>query len=378
MKMDEPAIMQRSSALLQPYVSERVPGDFAPDFETLDETGRALRMRADCFAGRPMILGFVGALDHPATQAWLGQWQAAESAIEAAGAHLMFVSSDTNAAQARQIKRSCGLLAPVCGDPTGAIQAQYGLCHGRDLQEPGSARIVIITANGQVRRIMDRSEAGIESSLETVRELGVEAAGKAREGWIPGHAPILVIPNALDPEDCRTLIERFEASDGFRVDRPAPEETAEHKFMVSDYNRQDRIDHVLKDPALLARLDQRLAERVMPQVQKAFAFQVTRRELLHIARYKGAREGIHIGHRDNTHPSSQYRRFALSISLNDDYEGGGLVFREYSGLGYRGAVGTAFVFASGLLHEIEETTKGVRYNLISHLFNDASLQQPGR
>jgi predicted 2-oxoglutarate/Fe(II)-dependent dioxygenase YbiX len=148
--------------------------------------------------------------------------------------------------------------------------------------------------------------------------------------------------------------------------------------MVSDYNRQDRIDHVLKDPALLARLDQRLAERVMPQVQKAFAFQVTRRELLHIARYKGAREGIHIGHRDNTHPSSQYRRFALSISLNDDYEGGGLVFREYSGLGYRGAVGTAFVFASGLLHEIEETTKGVRYNLISHLFNDASLQQPGR
>ena len=108
-------------------------------------------------------------------------------------------------------------------------------------------------------------------------------------------------------------------------------------------------------------------------IQKSFAFEVTRREDLHIARYSGARSGNQMGHRDNTSAATAYRRFALSMSLNDDYEGGEIVFREYSPRGYKPPAGTAMVFSSALLHEVLETTRGVRYNLISHFFNEQTL-----
>ncbi|HXV74091.1 MAG TPA: 2OG-Fe(II) oxygenase, partial [Sphingomonadales bacterium] len=72
---------------------------------------------------------------------------------------------------------------------------------------------------------------------------------------------------------------------------------------------------------------------------------------------------------------TSYRRFALSISLNVDFAGGALKFKEFTGEGYKGAPGTALVFSSALLHEVEETAKGVRYTLISHFFSDETLRQ---
>ncbi len=57
------------------------------------------------------------------------------------------------------------------------------------------------------------------------------------------------------------------------------------------------------------------------------------------------------------------------MSLNEDYDGGGVAFKEFSPKRYRVPAGTAMVFSSSLLHEVQETTAGVRYNLISHLFS---------
>lgn len=61
------------------------------------------------------------------------------------------------------------------------------------------------------------------------------------------------------------------------------------------------------------------------------------------------------------------------MSLNEDYECGGVVFKEFSPRPYRGAAGTALIFSSSLLHEVQETASGTRYNLISHLFNEEAL-----
>ena len=61
------------------------------------------------------------------------------------------------------------------------------------------------------------------------------------------------------------------------------------------------------------------------------------------------------------------------MSLNDDYEGGGIAFKEFSPQGYRVPAGSAMIFSSSLLHEVEETTSGVRYNLITHLYNEEAL-----
>ena len=198
----------------------------------------------------------------------------------------------------------------------------------------------------------------------------LNAARAAEElRWAPPHAPILAVPHVLSPEECAGLIAAVETDAPFFVRRPqAGELSGNYKVPVYDHHRQDRVDLVIRNRDTLALLDERIFGRVTPMIKKAFAFDVTRREDLHIARYVGRREGFAIGHRDNVEPAVAHRRFALSISLNDDYEGGAIAFREFSPRGYRVPAGTAMVFSSSLLHEVEETTSGVRYNLISHLF----------
>lgn len=192
--------------------------------------------------------------------------------------------------------------------------------------------------------------------------------------WQPDHPPVLLVPNVLSPEECTGLIESFETGGPFTVRPPRPGELpGDYKMPVYEHHRQDRVDHVIKDQNTLKFLDQRIFSRVTPQIQRAFAYEVTRREDLHIARYVGERGGNPMGHRDNVSAATAYRRFALSLNLNDDYQGGEVMFKEYGDLGYKSEPGTALVFSSALLHEVQETTKGIRYTLISHFFNEASL-----
>ncbi|WP_375284871.1 redoxin domain-containing protein [Marinicauda pacifica] len=365
-------VQERSAPILKDYVQAIGPGDPAPDVTLMDQDGRSLRLFEDAFAGRPLVLVFCGFLDDPASRAVLERYSATQGMLAAAGATLIVVTADTDARRARQLRAETGLAAPVCGDANGAAFAQYGLVKGLDIPGRLVERTVVITANCQVRSIMD--DAGSADAAAAQARALAEEAASARD-WIPGHAPVLILPNALDPEDCRLLIEHCEAGGEFAIAKTAAPGPQGLKIPVSDYNRQDRIDHVIHDPAILQRVDQKLHQRVLPMIRKAFAFDVTQRESLHVARYSGRRDGIEIGHRDNVAASSAYRRFALSISLNDGYDGGELVFREYAEKGYRGAPGTALVFSSSLLHEIEETTRGVRYNLISHFYNEQSMRE---
>ncbi len=374
---NETSILARSAPLLAAYARKPVRGSFAPDFEAMDTKGRTIRLFDDVHAGRPILLVFCGRLDRPdvaeAMQAWADfARRSAEYRVQ-----LIAVTEQADAAGVDAVERQLGGTATVLADGSGAIFARYGLVRGRDLQSPDVAHGFLITPNGQIAMEKTDMPDSTPSMPDTLTTIANEQAETAKSGWIPGHAPILVIPKVLSTDMCERLIDHFEGSDGFRVNKPGPQESEAYKFAASDYNRQDRIDHVIRDAALTAELDTCINERVIPQIGKAFAFPVTRRESLHIARYSGAREGIAIGHRDNVHPSTQYRRFALSISLNTDYEGGELVFREYAGKGYRGETGTAFVFSSSLLHEVEETTSGTRYNLISHFFNDAAVAPRG-
>ena len=67
----------------------------------------------------------------------------------------------------------------------------------------------------------------------------------------------------------------------------------------------------------------------MPEVRKAFVFRATRFEGFKIVCYDAASGGFFHAHRDNLSPATAHRRFALTLNLNNDYEGGYLRFREY-------------------------------------------------
>lgn len=349
---------------IRPYVQPLYHGALPIPFQTTDEDGRAISLADDFLSGQHLLLVFLGDPASDQNAPLLRAVGELAERFEAANARALAITASTNAAANRALKRESGFPWSVASDARGGIFASYGLFKGTDLTN----RLVLLTPYRQVRAWFDiEGDAG--GALATVMELMENSTTADEANWIPAHAPILTVPNVLTPEECAKLVESVETETPFMVRQPRPGEIAgNYKIPVYDRERQDRIDLIIKDQNTLAFLDGRIFERVTPMIKKAFAFDVQRREDLHIARYVGAREGVTIGHRDNVEPPGAHRRFALSMSLNDDYEGGEITFGEFSQRGYRVPAGTAMVFSSSLLHEVQETTAGVRYNLISHFF----------
>jgi predicted 2-oxoglutarate/Fe(II)-dependent dioxygenase YbiX len=110
---------------------------------------------------------------------------------------------------------------------------------------------------------------------------------------------------------------------------------------------------------------------VLPEIDKAFRSQATRREDYRIACYDSAEEGGLPAHRDNPTPQTHHRLFTVSVHLNaGDYDGGGLCFREFGDQVYEVERGTAVVWSCTLLHEVAPVTRGRRFILGTHLFNN--------
>ncbi len=363
--MQQPtATYDKAAEQIAAYVQPLWPGNLALPFELHDEQGRKLALTDDHLSGRFALLVFVDP-KHTLVEHSLQRLADFQGALIERKIATIVVSASANATDNRALKRRVGLEASVVGDSTGATFASYGLHKGKC--DP--FRIVLLTPYRQVRIWYDSPE-NMDETIAQIMSI-VDAAPAAQpDQWQPSHAPVLMVPNVLSAEECGRLIEAVETGGPLTVRPPRQGEFAgDYKIPVYDHHRQDRVDHIIKDPNISSFLDSRIWERVVPMIKKSFSFEVTRREDLHIARYEGERSGNLMGHRDNVSASTAYRRFALSVNLNDNYEGGQVVFREFSQLGYKSPPGTALVFSSSLLHEILETTNGVRYSLISHLFS---------
>ncbi|HEX9168030.1 MAG TPA: 2OG-Fe(II) oxygenase [Roseiarcus sp.] len=97
---------------------------------------------------------------------------------------------------------------------------------------------------------------------------------------------------------------------------------------------------------------------------------VTRIERDLVARYD-AESGGHFGpHRDDTGISVAHRRFAVSINLNADFDGGEISFPEYSPRTFKAAPGTAVVFSASILHQVARVTRGRRYVFLTFLYDE--------
>ena len=182
------------------------------------------------------------------------------------------------------------------------------------------------------------------------------------------HAPVLRIPGVFDPGCCKHLIDIFERSphqpSGFNEQR---KDGAPLRFDDKVKKRRDFV--VGAKTALAEQIRVLYMRRLIPEVAKAFYFEVKSHEAFKIARYDAQDAGFFRRHRDNTNAANAHRRFAVSINLNaEDHEGGHLVFPEYSEAGYRPATGEALVFCCSLLHEARPVTRGNRYVQLAFLY----------
>jgi predicted 2-oxoglutarate/Fe(II)-dependent dioxygenase YbiX len=88
-----------------------------------------------------------------------------------------------------------------------------------------------------------------------------------------------------------------------------------------------------------------------------------------------AEEGGHFrAHRDNTTKGTAHRRFAVSLILNDEFEGGEVSFPEYGPRGYKPPAGGAVVFSCSLLHSVSKITGGRRYAFLPFIYDDEAAK----
>jgi predicted 2-oxoglutarate/Fe(II)-dependent dioxygenase YbiX len=99
---------------------------------------------------------------------------------------------------------------------------------------------------------------------------------------------------------------------------------------------------------------------------------VTHMERYIVACYSAEEGGHFRTHRDNTTKGTAHRRFAVSINLNEDFDGGEIRFPEYGPKSFKPPVGGAVVFSCSLLHAVSKMTRGRRYAFLPFLYDEAA------
>jgi predicted 2-oxoglutarate/Fe(II)-dependent dioxygenase YbiX len=245
-----------------------------------------------------------------------------------------------------------GFAVPTWSDRDGAVAAAYGVLAGETtavVLDPNLRVVGVVVGDQLVDRVIDLLDAAVH------RDAAVQ---------VVTQAPVLLLPRVLDAESRERLVQVWERDGGIDTG------VARTGGDVLDSTYKRRRDHTVEDRGLLRELTSAVGRRVLPEIAKAFAFRATRFEGFKIGCYDAATGGFFRPHRDNLTPSTAHRVFALTLNLNDEYEGGQLRFPEYGNQLYRPDAGAALVFSGALLHEVLDVTAGRRFVLLSFLYGE--------
>ena len=204
---------------------------------------------------------------------------------------------------------------------------------------------------------------------QTVREVLQSLPAVDDNAGVPLTAPVLIVPRVFDFPLCDTLVRFYEKLGGqesgflFDVDGKTTR--------VVDHRLKRRDDLVVAHPQLREAIRSQIVRRLIPAVGCFFQFQATRMDRYIVACYDSAVGGHFYRHRDNVNIGAQHRRFAVSINLNNDFEGGDLLLPEFGRRAYRAPHGGAVVFSCGALHQVTPVRRGRRYAFLAFLYGEA-------
>jgi len=321
-------------------------GDRIPNFR-LPDRARVLREVLGEVSGRPaLFLLLPKGLSSLQQAEWLEALSARSGALAESGAEA-FVIVGTQPGY---------LPAPELGAlPHWVLADQEGGQIALALGERQGPRLFVTDGNQRIVAApeTDGAQAAVEAAYAAVTAY---RAGRAAEGSAR-PAPVLILENLLTPAHCRRLIAAWEAE--------------HHEGAVSaggsenfyDHKKKRNLEHVVSDRDLLRDTARVLSRRMIPEIAKAFAYaQPYDFETFIVLGYQVARQDFFGVHRDR-YTQDQPRRFAMSLNLNDDFEGGYLRFPEYSDALYRPPAGGGAIFSCSLLHEALPVTKGRRLTM---------------
>ena len=335
------------------------PGDAAPWFRAPALDGAA-SYAFDTAAGRPMLLLFFGSAALPQAQAALTVVAANRALFDDANACFFGITCNPEDAERRRIAQ---LLPGIRFflDYDRAVSRLYGAASGEGAAEYRPHWLLL----DRTLRVAGRYP--IDAGEAAVQALSVLAGGPSLPDW----APVAMAPDVFEPAFCRHLVTLYEQHGG--EESGFMREVDGKTVLLKDPNHKQRRDFDIDDEALRRRIVARINRRLVPVVRRAFQFDPTRMERYLVACYE-AGAGHFRPHRDNTTKGTAHRRFAVTINLNADYEGGDLRFPEFGPRTYRAPPGGAIVFSCSLLHEATPVTRGKRYAFLPFLYDEAAAE----
>lgn len=248
-------------------------------------------------------------------------------------------------------------------DPNGAVSRLYHALSADGVPNP---HWVLVDPSMRIYAV-----AGLE---QTDRFLGVVTQLPAPDdhAGVPLHAPVLIVPRVFEPDLCRRLIQFYDDHGG--TPSGVMREVQGKTVPIMDSTKRRR-DAMIEDETLQALVRHRMQSRLLPEIRKAFQFQVSRVERYMVACYDSEGGGYFKPHRDNTTAGTAHRRFACSINLNAEaHAGGDLRFPEFGARTYRPPTGGAVIFSCSLLHEATPVTQGRRYCFLPFFYDEAGAQ----
>jgi predicted 2-oxoglutarate/Fe(II)-dependent dioxygenase YbiX/peroxiredoxin len=351
---------------------ELLPGDPGPWFR--QRSCANPRYAFDAAAGRYLVLCFFGSAAWSHSRAALDAVRRHPELFDDATASYFGVSLDpADEAQGRVADSYPGYRFFWDFDATAA--RLYGAVP-RDVRDGpeglGSLRPRWVVLDPTLRVLDVLPFASDASDIDALLALLRQLPPPSHFAGMELQAPVLVLPRVFEPAFCQRLIQLYERHGG--EESGFMREVAGKTVLVSDPRHKKRRDHVIDDKALIAETQARVRRRVVPEIQKVHQFRVTRMERYIVSCYAAEDEGHFRPHRDNTTKGTAHRRFAVSINLNADYEGGDLSFPEYGPRRYKVPAGGAVVFSCSLLHAVSKVTRGRRYAFLPFLYDDAAAR----
>ncbi|HYD27405.1 2OG-Fe(II) oxygenase [Brevundimonas sp.] len=327
-------------------------GDPAPTFAT--EGVNNPRYVFDTAAGRYLLLAFVKA--GPAVAAAAAMIERSRAAFNDlhASAFIVVVGKD----KARKARQDAVPGLRFLFDPEGAVADLYD---ARDAERwfliDPAMHVMAAVGPDHLAPLVDR--------IPTLPP-------PAEHGGFAATAPVLVTPRIFEPAFCERLIALYRETGG--TPSGFMREVDGVTTLMTDPQHKRRSDVIVEDDLLQKQVVARLTRRLLPQIEKAFNFRPTRIERYLVARYDAETGGFFRPHRDNTTKGTAHRRFAVSINLNADYDGGDLRFPEFGSRTYRPPPGGACVFSCSVLHEATPVTRGERFAFLPFLYDEAAAK----
>jgi len=347
------------------------PGDPAPCFRQRSYSNPAYAF--DTAAGRYLVLCFFGSAADAHARAAIDAADARPDLFNDAHASFFGVSNDPADETEKRVRDA------IPGhrffwDFDGVVGRAYGALPLDSATAGSSLQLrrfwIALDPTLRVLRVIPFRPDG--SDVSAVTGYLETLPPPARFAGIELQAPILFLPNVFEPEFCARLIALYEANGG--TESGFMREAGGKTVGMHDYSHKRRKDYLITDQDVIRDAQARVLRRIVPEIRKVHQFNVTRMERYIVACY-AAEDAAHFRqHRDNTTKGTAHRRFATSILLSNDYEGGDICFPEYGPRGFRPPAGGAVVFSCSLLHAVSKVTCGRRYAFLPFLYDEAAAK----